>query len=81
MKRLNIQKVAKSNGQYLDLICDESLTCRCLNSNPGHFVSFTFILVSCGELRLLVSWCAGSRCNMVDSDEDLVRCRRPGAEN
>jgi hypothetical protein len=24
--------------------CDESLTCRCLNSNPGYFGSFTFIL-------------------------------------
>jgi hypothetical protein len=26
--------------------CDESLTWRCLNSNPGHFGCFTFILVS-----------------------------------
>jgi hypothetical protein len=34
----------KSSGQYLGLICDESLTCRGLNSNLGHFGSFTFIL-------------------------------------
>jgi hypothetical protein len=27
----------KPSGQYLSLICDESLTCHGLNSNPGHF--------------------------------------------
>jgi hypothetical protein len=27
----------KSSGQYLDFICDESLTRRCWNLNPGHF--------------------------------------------
>jgi hypothetical protein len=39
----------KPSDQYLGLICDESLTCRCLNSNPGHFGCFTFIFVSFGE--------------------------------
>jgi hypothetical protein len=33
----------KPSGQYLGLICDESLTCRGLNLNPRHFGSFTFI--------------------------------------
>jgi hypothetical protein len=55
------------------LICDESLTCQCLNLNLGYFGSFTFILVSCGESCLLVSWCLGDRCDMTDSDEDLGR--------
>jgi hypothetical protein len=31
-----------------------------LNLNPGHFSSFTFMLVSCGELCLFVSWWAGA---------------------
>jgi hypothetical protein len=30
---------------------------------------------------LLVSWCAGSRCDMAGSDEDHGRSRRPGAED
>jgi hypothetical protein len=30
---------------------------------------------------LLVLWCAGGRCGMVDSDEDHGRSRRPSAEN
>jgi hypothetical protein len=28
-----------------------------------------------------VSWCVGDRCDMVDSDEDLGRSRRPGVED
>jgi hypothetical protein len=32
-----------------------------------------------GESRLLVSWCVGDMCDMVGSDEDLDRSRRPGA--
>jgi hypothetical protein len=40
----------------------------------GHFDSFTFILVSCGESRLLVLWCI-DRCDMVGSDEDRGRNR------
>jgi hypothetical protein len=35
--------------------CDESLTWQGLNSNSGHFASFTFIFVSCVKSRLLVS--------------------------
>jgi hypothetical protein len=42
---------------------------------------FSFIFVSVGESRLLVSWCAGGRCGMVCSDEDRGRSRRPGAED
>jgi hypothetical protein len=61
--------------------CDESLTCRCLNSNPGYFSCFTFILVSCGESCLLVSWCVGGRCGMTCSDDDHGRSRRPGADD
>jgi hypothetical protein len=71
----------KPSGQYLGLICDESLTCRGLNLNLEHFGSFTFILVSCGESRLLVSWCAGSRCDMTGNNENLGRSRRPGVED
>jgi hypothetical protein len=71
----------KSSGQYIGLICDESLTCRGLNSNPGHFGSSAFILVLCGESRLLVSWCAGSRCDMVGSDEDHGSSKRPNVED
>jgi hypothetical protein len=49
--------------------------------NPGQFGTFTFIFVSCGESRLLVSWCAGGRCDMAGNDEDHGRSRRPGAED
>jgi hypothetical protein len=43
--------------------------------------SFSFIFVSFGESRLLVSWCAGGRCGMACSDEDRGRSRRPGVED
>jgi hypothetical protein len=42
---------------------------------------FSFNIVSFGESRLLVSWCAGGRCGMACSDEDRGRSRRPGAED
>jgi hypothetical protein len=42
---------------------------------------FSFIFVSFGASRLLVSWCAGGRCGMVCSDEDSGKSRRPGAED
>jgi hypothetical protein len=42
---------------------------------------FSFIFVSFGESRLLVSWCAGGRCGMECSDEDRDRSRRHGAED
>jgi hypothetical protein len=45
----------KLSGQYLGFICDESLTCRVLNSNMGHLVDLTLSLVLCGESRLFVS--------------------------
>jgi hypothetical protein len=52
-----------------------------LNSNLGYFDSFTFILVSCGESCLLVSWCAGDKCGMTDSDKDLDSSRRSSAKD
>jgi hypothetical protein len=38
-------------------------------------------ICTCGESRLLVSWCAGDRCDLACSDEDRDRSRRPGAED
>jgi hypothetical protein len=37
---------------------------------------FSFIFVSFGESRLLVSWCAGGRCGKTCSDEDDERSRK-----
>jgi hypothetical protein len=51
-----------------------------LNSNPRHFGGFYRYLGSCGESHLLVSYSVGDRCDMVDSNEDLGRSRRPDAE-
>ncbi len=44
---------------------------------------FLFFLTfsSFGESRLLVSWCAGDRCDMACSDVDRGTSRRPGAED
>jgi hypothetical protein len=42
---------------------------------------FSFIFVSFGESRLLVSWCVGGRCGMACSDKDRGRSRRPSAED
>jgi hypothetical protein len=42
---------------------------------------FSFIFVSFGESRLLVSWYSGGRCGMACSNEDHGRSRRPGAED
>jgi hypothetical protein len=42
---------------------------------------YYYLLISCGESRLLVSWCAGDRCDMMDSDEDRGRSRRLDAED
>jgi hypothetical protein len=42
---------------------------------------FSFIFISLGESCLLVSWCAGGRCDMTCSNEDRGRSRRPGAED
>jgi hypothetical protein len=38
-----------------------------------------YILVE--ESCLLISWCAGDKCDMVGSDEDRDRGRRPSAED
>jgi hypothetical protein len=74
-------EIEKLSGQYLGLICDESLTSWGLNSNPGHFDGSTILSCSCGESCLFVSWCAGGRCGITGSDGDHGRCRRPGAED
>jgi hypothetical protein len=42
---------------------------------------FSFTFVSFGESHLLVSWCAGGRCDMACSDEDRYRSRRPSAKD
>jgi hypothetical protein len=42
---------------------------------------FSFTFVSFEESCLLVSWCAGGRCDMACNDEDRGRSRRPGAED
>jgi hypothetical protein len=47
----------------------------------GIFQLFYPIICSCGESRLLVSWCVGNRCDMEGSDEDLGRSRIPGVED
>jgi hypothetical protein len=39
-------EIEKLSGQYLGLICDESLTCRGLNSNSGHFCGSTLLPLS-----------------------------------
>jgi hypothetical protein len=42
---------------------------------------FSFIFALFGESCLLVSWCAGGRCDMTYSDEDRDRSSKPGAED
>jgi hypothetical protein len=42
---------------------------------------FSFIFVSFGESRLLITWCAGDRCGMACSDVDRGRSRRTGAQD
>jgi hypothetical protein len=44
-------------------------------------VVLLYYICSFGESRLLVSWCAGGRCDMVSSGENRGRSRRPGAED
>jgi hypothetical protein len=74
-------EIEKPSGQYLDSMCDESLICHGLNSNPERFWWFYLYLCLCGELHLLVSCCTGGRCGMTGSNEDHGRSRRPGAED
>jgi hypothetical protein len=42
---------------------------------------FSFIFVLFRESRLLVSWCAGDRCDIACSDDDCGRSRKPGTED
>jgi hypothetical protein len=76
-------EIEKLSGQYLGLNYDESLTCKGLNLNPGHFGGFTFTyyLCLCEESCFLVSWCAVDRCDMAGSDEDHGKSRRPGVDD
>jgi hypothetical protein len=52
-----------------------------LNSNPKSFGGSTPVICSCGESCLLVSLCAGDRCDMAGSDEDRCRSRRSSIED
>jgi hypothetical protein len=61
----------KSCGQYLGLICDESLTCRGLNLNSWHFGSFTFI--PCFMWRIVFACLVVCRWQ-----EEDTWCRGPG---
>jgi hypothetical protein len=42
---------------------------------------FSFVFISFGELRLLVSWYAGGRCGLACRDEDRGRSMRHSAED
>jgi hypothetical protein len=44
-------------------------------------VVLRYYLCSCRESHLLVLWCVCDKCDMMDSDEDLGRSRRPSAED
>jgi hypothetical protein len=76
-----VMLIEKSSSQCLGLICDESLICRGLNSNPGHFCGSILHSCSCGESCLLFLYCVGDRCGMMYSNEDRGRSRRPSAED
>jgi hypothetical protein len=52
-----------------------------LNLNPENFSGSTLLSISCVEMCLLVSLCAGDRCGMASSDEDRGRSTRLGAED
>jgi hypothetical protein len=39
------------------------------------------LCILCGEMCLLVSLCVGDNCDMMGSDRDLGKSRRPSAEN
>jgi hypothetical protein len=43
--------------------------------------SYLIIFVSCGESRLIVSWCVVDRCNVMSNDGDLGRSRRTDTED
>jgi hypothetical protein len=45
------------------------------------FIVLLYYLCSYEESHFLVSWCAGGRCDMADSDEDHDRSMRPDAED
>jgi hypothetical protein len=40
-----------------------------------------YLVILCGESCLVVLWCVGDRCDMMGSDEDRGRSRRPGAKD
>jgi hypothetical protein len=55
VNRLIKGEIEKPSCQYLGLICDESLTCHGLNSNPGHFRGSTTISLFHVEKRVWLS--------------------------
>jgi hypothetical protein len=70
-----------TSGQFFDLIVISHWLARFeFESGIFRWVLPT-ISVSCGESRLLASWCADGRCGMAGSDEDHDRSKRPGAED
>jgi hypothetical protein len=71
----------KVGGQLLGLIVMSHWLGEVWIQIWDSFDGFTFILVSFGESRLLVSWCAGDRWGMAGNDKDRGRSRRPGAED
>jgi hypothetical protein len=50
--------------------------------NPKNFGGSThYSVISCGESRLLVLWCAGDRCDIMGNNKDRDKSMRPGAED
>jgi hypothetical protein len=49
------EEIEKQSGQYLGFICDESLTCRGLNLNPGHFRGSAILLLFHVENHICLS--------------------------
>jgi hypothetical protein len=80
-QRTGLLTSEKPSGQFLGLIVMSHWLGEVWNRIRDSSVvlpsTFGLFRKSC----LLVSWCAGGRCNMTCSDEDRGRSRRPGAED
>jgi hypothetical protein len=70
----SVINIEKPSGQFLGLARFEFKSGTIL-------FCFSFIFVSFRESCLLVSWCAGGRCGMTNSNKDHGRSSRPGAED
>jgi hypothetical protein len=71
----------KPNGQFLGLIVMSHWHVEVWIRIWDISVVLRNYLGWCEELRLLVSWCVGDRCDIVDSDDDHSRSRKPDAED